>query len=85
MQQVSLFAINVPLESDNMNQAYDMIKKRNYTFPVIKILNEPVLDSFKVKVFHTTLIINENGTVIFNGSIENAFSAFSKLLKNKNQ
>ena len=68
-----------------MNQAYDMIKKRNYTFPVIKILNEPVLDSFKVKVFPTTLIINENGTVIFNGSIENAFSALSKLLKNKNQ
>jgi len=53
-----------------------------YTFPSIIPVDEELPDKFGVKYYPTTIIINEDGYVVFFGSIEKAENVIRGLIKN---
>jgi thiol-disulfide isomerase/thioredoxin len=81
-EKVKIYAVNYPNETDRPSQAFDMITKRGYSFPVIKLKTISILDSLSVSVFPTTFLVNEKGYVVFKGSLENAARSLEKSIKN---
>lgn len=78
---VTILAINNPLEDDKEGQAFQMIKERGYTFPVIISTREDLAEVLGVNGYPTTFIIDPQGTVIFKGSIEYATDRLDALLE----
>jgi thiol-disulfide isomerase/thioredoxin len=76
--RVKFFALNVPLSTDQHTRAFDMIQKRGYSFPVAKLQTMSIIDSLSISFFPTTILVNEDGRVIFKGSIENGISRLEK-------
>ncbi len=81
--KVKFFAFNVPLESDRPAQAFEMIKKRGFTFPVVKLQTKSMIEALSISAFPTAIVINERGEVIFKGSIENGIGLLEKSIKNQ--
>jgi len=82
-EKIEIFALNVPLESDRPSQAYDMISKRRYSFPVAKLKTLSLIDSLGISVFPTTILINEKGYVIFKGNLDNGKKFLARNIKNE--
>ena len=82
-EKVKIFALNVPLETDRPSQAYDMITKRGYSFPVAKLKNNSLIDSLAISVYPTTILINEKGYVIFKGNLDNGIKFLARNIKNE--
>lgn len=81
--KVKFFALNLPLPTDQPTRAFDMIHKRGYSFPVAKLQTISIIDSLSISFFPTTILVNEEGRVIFKGSIENGISRLEKEIKNQ--
>ena len=81
--KVRFIAMNYPLETDRPAQAYDMIAKRGYSFPVAKLKTVGLLDSLGVTVFPTTYLVDGKGIVVFKGSLDNAIKEFERSIKNE--
>ena len=81
-QKVKIYAVNYPNESDRPTQAFEMITKRGYSFPVAKLKTVSMLDSLSVSVFPTTFVVNEKGYVVFKGSLENGVKSLEKSINN---
>lgn len=81
--RVKFFAFNLPLQTDQPTRAFDMIHKRGYSFPVAKLQTISLIDSLSISSFPTTILLNEDGRVIFKGSIENGITLLEKELKKK--
>jgi thiol-disulfide isomerase/thioredoxin len=82
-ENVEIFALNLPLESDRPTQAYEMISKRRYSFTVAKLKTPSLIDSLSISVYPTTILINEKGYVIFKGSLDNGIRSLERSIKNK--
>lgn len=78
-----ILAANHPLKDDSTNQAYDMMKKRNYTFKTFILENDKVAAKVGVNFFPTTLIINKKGEMIFSGEIEVAAKKLEEIKREK--
>ena len=83
--KIKVFALNVPLKTDRPSQAYDMISKRGYSFPVVKLQTLSLIDSLSISVYPTTVLINEKGYVVFKGSLDNGIKSLERSIKNKAQ
>jgi thiol-disulfide isomerase/thioredoxin len=79
--KVKIYAVNYPNETDRPTQAFEMITKRGYSFPVAKLKTVSVLDSLSVTVFPTTFLVNEKGYVVFKGSLENGIKYLERIIK----
>lgn len=79
--KVKFLALNIPLPTDQPNRAFDMIHKRGYTFPVARLQTISILDSLSISFFPTTILVNEDGRVIFKGSIENGVNQLEREIK----
>ena len=75
-----LFTVNKPLEGDTVNQAFAMLRNRNYAFPALLPFDKNLAESYGVKFYPTTIIIDKSGMVVYRGSIENAGEVVEKLL-----
>ena len=84
-KKIEVFALNVPLKSDRPSQAYDMINKRGYSFPVAKLNNNSLIDSLAISVFPTTILVDEKGYVIFKGNLDNGIKFLARSIKNEVQ
>ena len=82
---VKFLALNTPLQTDKPTQAFDMIQKRGYSFPVAKLQTLSIIDSLAISFFPTTILVNEDNQVIFKGSIENAISTLEDEIKKRSQ
>lgn len=74
-----ILAANHPLNGDSKNQAFEMIKKRNYTFKTFILDNDKVASKVGVNSFPTTIIINKEGNMIFFGAIEAAIKKLEEI------
>jgi thiol-disulfide isomerase/thioredoxin len=80
---IVIYAVNMPLKTDSVGQASSMLKKRDYTFPVLIDRVNSFTKAFNVITFPTTIIIDKKGSVIFKGPIDNASSIIEELLKSQ--
>ena len=79
---VKILAVNTPLEEDKPNQAFEAIRKREYTFPVVITQDENLAEKFGVKGYPTTFVINPDKQIIFRGDIEGAIKLIDELKSN---
>lgn len=79
--RVKFLALNIPLPTDQPTRAYDMIHKRGYSFPVAKLQTLSIIDSLSISFFPTTILVNEDGRVIFKGSIDNGVNLLEREIK----
>lgn len=77
---VMVLAVNNPLEDDQKGQAFQMIKERGYTFPVVISKREDLPDALGVSGYPTTFVVDQRGIVVFKGSIEYAADRMEELL-----
>lgn len=76
---VAIFAVNTPFEDDKSNQAFEMIEKRGYTFPVIVARDEILAEKFAVVAYPTTFVINK-GQIVGIGDIKGSLKMVDELL-----
>lgn len=69
---VVVLAVDTPLEEDTPNQAFEMIKQRNYTFPVVVTKDADLAEKWGVNWYPTTFVINQSGQIVYKGDIEGA-------------
>lgn len=78
---VMVLAVNKPNEEDKANQAFEIIKEKGYSFPVVITKEENLAEKFGVKYYPTVFVINSNGQVVYKGNIENAVKIVDELKK----
>jgi thiol-disulfide isomerase/thioredoxin len=76
---VVVLAVNTPIEEDKPAQAFNDIRERGYTFPVVITKDEDMAEKLGVKGYPTTFVINRNGQIIFKGDIEGAIKTVENL------
>lgn len=77
---VIVLAVNKPIEGDRKGQAFQMIKERGYTFPVVISEREDLPEVLGVNSYPTTFVVNPQGVVIFKGGIEYAADRMEELV-----
>jgi thiol-disulfide isomerase/thioredoxin len=80
---VLILAVDTPLEEDKPNQAFEMIKQRNYTLPVVITKEADLAEKWGVVGYPTTFVINPTGQIVYKGSIEGAIRMVDELKANK--
>lgn len=76
---VIILAVDTPLEEDKPNQAFEMIKQRNYTFPVVITKDADLAEKWGITGYPTTFVINPNGQIVYKGNIEGAVKMVDEL------
>lgn len=77
---IEILAINKPLKQDTVDQSFNAILERGYTFRTVLPYDSSISDKFEIKRFPTTLIINQAGFIVFNGAIEDAITHIEKAM-----
>lgn len=75
---VAIYAINKPIE-DKPNQAFEMIKEKGYSFPVVIPTDKKLPEKFGVKGYPTTFVIDRQGMIVFKGDIAGAVKMVEEL------
>lgn len=80
---VSIYAVDKPIDEDKPGEAFEVIKKDGYSFPVLIAADENMPEKWGVTGYPTTFVIDQDGTVVFKGDIEGAARTIDQL-KEKN-
>ena len=79
---VSLISMNSRLKDESDSLAFEMIRKRGYSFPVYRIdMGNPVLHQLGVNTYPTVLIFDKGGQFVFRGNIETAKNYIENVLQ----
>jgi len=70
-QHVKIYSVNLPLDRDTLGQATRLVKELKYSFPVLFLHDERILEQLKISCFPTTLVIADGKEIVFRGDIEN--------------
>lgn len=76
---VLLLAVNAPIEEDEPNTPFRMVRERGYTFPVIVLADEDQATDFGVRFYPTTFVVDRSGLIVYKGEIEGAVNMVSKI------
>lgn len=79
---VMILAVDKPIEEDKPNQAFGMIKKEGYSFPIAVAKDEDLPERFGVKGYPTTFVINAEGNIVFKGDIAGAVKQIERMKQN---
>ncbi|WP_316843908.1 TlpA disulfide reductase family protein [Pedobacter psychrodurus] len=78
--RVNIMAVNIPMKSDTINQAFQALESRNYTFKNIIEKKTNNAGLVEVKICPTTIILDRNRRIIFMGELKNAEKYLEELL-----
>lgn len=81
---LKIFAVDKPLRVDTADQAFNMLKKRGYTFPILIPYDSHLPEKFGVLFYPTIIILSKSGNIVFKGDIGNCNSVIEKLLFSTN-
>ncbi|HQU82600.1 MAG TPA: TlpA disulfide reductase family protein [Pyrinomonadaceae bacterium] len=81
-KSIVIFAVNKPIEEDKPNQAFDMIREQQFSFPVVITKDEDLAEKWGVKGYPTTFVINQTGQIVYKGDIEGAIEMVDELKLN---
>jgi thiol-disulfide isomerase/thioredoxin len=76
---VAIFAVDKPMKEDKPGQAFQMIKEKGYTFPVVIATDREMPEKLGAVYYPTTLVINRDGMIVFRGEIEGAVKMVDEL------
>jgi thiol-disulfide isomerase/thioredoxin len=76
--KLNIIAFNLKLESDTLQQAFNIMRDYNYSFPV-GVITDSLVEKFEVKAFPTTIILNRTGEVIFKGDVDDVVTKIKTL------
>jgi hypothetical protein len=71
------------LKTDTTGQAFAVLGKLNYSFPILMPSDKFFADKVGVEAYPTVLVIDKSGTVVFKGDLENAKDVVDDLLRNR--
>ena len=77
---IEVYAINVPLSRDTVNQSYEALKERKYTFNNLVAAEQSITKDLNVFVYPTTFIV-VNGVIKFKGDLMDIDSQLPKLME----
>lgn len=77
---VEVYAINVSLERDSVNQSYQALKKYSYTFKNLNAVEQSITKEMNVFAYPTTFIIVD-GVIKFKGDLDDVDAQLEKLVK----
>lgn len=75
-----LYAVNEPIESDTTGQAKFMLRKIDYSFPILILSDQQLPKTLGVRVFPTVIVIDQNQNMVFRGDLQGAYPVITKLL-----
>ena len=78
--KVAFYAVNAPIERDNKDQLFNLLREKGYTFPVL-LSCDSTSSYMKVRAYPTVLILGTTGDVAYRGRIEVAGKKIAKMLK----
>ena len=74
-KNVFIYAVNVKLPRDKEGVSFEIISEKGYSFPTLQSGQaEDAKNIFGVKVYPTTIVLNQSGIIVFRGDMEKAFS-----------
>ena len=76
---IEVYAINVPLTRDTVNQSYEALKERNYTFRNLVAAEQSITKDMNVFAYPTTFIV-VNGVIKFKGDLIDVDAQLKKLI-----
>lgn len=76
---VLVYAVNKPMEEDRDDSAFDLLKKKGFQFPAFTPSDENLPEKFGVKFYPTTIVIDQNGLVVFKGDLLRAIGFVEKM------
>ncbi len=77
-KDIQIYAVNVPYKDESLINNYDLIRKREFQFPVAFFLESPQ----KIEVYtYPTVLIIRNDTLIHRGSIKSATTHLRKIFE----
>ncbi|HSK71517.1 MAG TPA: TlpA disulfide reductase family protein [Pyrinomonadaceae bacterium] len=79
---IIIYAINKPIEEDTPKTAFQIIKEKGYTFPVLLPIDQELPEKFGVEGYPTTFVINQNSQIVFKGDISGAVKMVEELKLN---
>jgi thiol-disulfide isomerase/thioredoxin len=76
---VKIIAVDKPLEDDKPGEAFSMIRREGYTFPVVIAGDENLPENLGVKFYPTTFVIDRQGKIVYRGDIQGAVATVEEL------
>jgi thiol-disulfide isomerase/thioredoxin len=76
---IAVCAINKPIEEDKPNEAFQLVEKKGFTFPVLLPTDVELPEKFDIRGYPTTLVIDRSGMVVYKGGIEGAVKMVENL------
>ena len=77
---IAIWAVNKPMNTDTVNEAFQVITNKGYSFPVLLPSDETLPEKFGVADYPTVVIVDKSGTVAYTGDIETAENILINLL-----
>lgn len=77
---IEIYAINVSLKRDTINQSYQALKKYSYTFLNLVAAEQSIIEEMNVLAYPTTFIV-VNGVIKFKGDLMDINELLEKLIK----
>ncbi|MEO6334187.1 MAG: TlpA disulfide reductase family protein [Pyrinomonadaceae bacterium] len=78
---VGMFAVDKPLEEDEIGQAFKMIKEEGYDFPVLLPFDQELPEKVGVSGYPTTLVLDGAGNLIYRGDLKGAIALVDSQLQ----
>ena len=79
---IIILAVNAPIEEDKPNQAFQMIRNKNYSFPVVITKEADLAEKFGVLTYPKTFVISQHNQIVYRGDIEGAVKMVDELKSN---
>lgn len=79
---ISIIALNKPLDEDKGNP-FPVIEAEGYTFPILLPDDEYLPEKFGVFLYPTTIIVDQDGKMVYRGDIENGLRVAENLIAAK--
>jgi len=80
-ETVKVLAVNIPLNRDKENRAFELLASEGYDFDNIIALDSALHKKLGVRAFPTTLLLDKDGFVHFRGDITGVSDRLEQILK----
>ena len=70
LEKVEIYAVNIPIKQDTLNEVINIIKNLNYTFPVLVVEDKSFRKKFNISHVPTVIIIKNGNKIVYRGDID---------------
>ncbi|QKJ29090.1 TlpA family protein disulfide reductase [Mucilaginibacter mali] len=79
---LQFYTVNQPSSGENVSESFKMLKQRGYTFPMATAgYDNTMVRSLGIRAFPTTIVIDQQGFVVYEGDTKGAMATVNNLLQ----